>query len=175
MQWISNEETGKGTLKFPSDFDGVIENDIGTSANLSYYGAILTNTRPDDKITLSMRHLIQDFTYSDNYLEDYVMNVNGNNGAGLERHGFTHLDCPLNSDNGTFVIGKFIDNDETILHVTGFRIPARHGMLLPANTIHCNDYLKGTWRTMLSDAAPIDYVYLEKEDTRFHFKFQSDL
>lgn len=171
VQWISIEKTGKGTLKFPSNFDGLVAIDIGTSANLSYYGATLTNTRPDDTITLSMRHVIQDFTYSDNYLEDYVMNVNGNNGAGLERHGFTHLDCPLDSDNGTFVIGKFIDDGETILQLTGFQIPARHCMLLPGNIIHCNDYLKGTWRTMLSDAAPIDYVYLEKEDNRFHFKF----
>merc|ERR1712061_121752 len=82
---------------------------------------------------------------------------------------------PMDSDDGTLVLGKFVDEEETILHLTGFQVPARHCMLIPANVIHINDYLKGTWRTMLSDAAPIDYVYLEKEDTRFHFKFQNTI
>ena len=99
------------------------------------------------------------------------MNPNGNNGAGLERHRFSHLDCPLDYDNGTFVMGKFMDEEETVLRLTGFKIPARHCMLLPGGIVHCNDYLKGTWRTMLSDAAPIDYVYLEEDDERFHFNF----
>ena len=65
VEWIPNEETGKGTLKFPSDFDGNIATDIGTSQNLSYYGATLTNACPDDTVTLTMRHMIQDFTYSE--------------------------------------------------------------------------------------------------------------
>ena len=180
VKWIPNKETGKGTFKFPSDFDEYIETDIGTSANLNYYGATLTNTRPDSTVTLDMRHVIQDFTYSDNYLEKYVLNPNGNKGAGMERHKFSHLDVPLDSDSGLFVIGKFMDEDETILHVTGFRIPAKHCMLLPGGIPHSNDYLKGTWRTMLSDSAPIDYVHLEKDvaslrgvkkDLNFHFKF----
>merc|ERR1712061_895973 len=82
---------------------------------------------------------------------------------------------PMDSDDGTLVLGKFVDEEETILHLTGFQVPARHCMLIPANVIHINDYLKGTWRTMLSDAAPIDYVYLEKQDAMFHFKFQNTI
>ena len=180
VQWIPNEKTGKGTFKFPSDFDEHIATDIGTGANLGYYGATLTNTSPDSTVTLGMRHVIQDFTYSDNYLEDFVLNQNGNKGSGMERHDFSHLDVPLGSDNGFFVIGKFMDEEETILRLTGFRIPARHCMFLPGGAPHSNDYLKGTWRTMLSDSAPIDYVYIEKDvaslrgikkDQRFHFKF----
>ena len=173
VKWITNDKSGKGRIIFPSHFDEHIEIDIGTAENLAYYGATITNTRPDDQVTLSLRHVIEDFTYADNYLKDYILCKNGNNGAGLERHRFSHLDCPMDSDNGIFVLGKFLDQEETILHLTGFQIPAKHCMFIPGKVIHINDYLKGTWRTMLSDAAPIDYVYLEKENKKFHFQFKN--
>lgn len=171
VQWISNKTTGKGSLKFPSEFDGKIEVEIGTNEYISYYGCTITNTRPNDEVTLHMRHAIEDFTYSANYLQEYILNKNGNNGAGLERHSFSHVDVPKYRDNGIFMLAKFVDEEETIMHLTGFQIPQKHCIFIPGGTIHINDYLKGTWRTMLSDAAPIDYVYLEKGGERFHFRF----
>ena len=174
VQWIPNKETGKGALKFPPDFDILtkLEVEVGTNEFVSYYGCTITNTRQDDKVSLTMRHAIQDFTYSDNYLQEYILNKNGNNGAGLERHNFSHVDCPKERDNGIFVLAKFVDDEETILHITGFHIPQKHCLYVPGGTIHINDYLRGTWRTMLSDAAPIDYVYLEQKDgAKFHFHF----
>ena len=172
VKWISNKVTGKGSLKFPNEFNETIKIEIGTSEFLSYYGVTITNNRPNDTITLGMRHAIQDFNYSKDYLQEYILSKKGNGGAGLERHAFSHVDCPMDSDNGIFVLAKFVDEEESILHLTGFRIPLNHCILIPGYVIHINDYLKGTWRTMLSDAAPIDYVFLEKEDKRFHFKFE---
>ena len=97
------------------------------------------------------------------------------NGAGLERHDFSHVDCPLDKDNGVLILAKFVNEEETIMHITGFHIPQRHCIFIPGGTIHINDYLKGTWRTMLSDAAPIDYVFLEKDDNNFSFEFEFEL
>jgi len=37
------------------------------------------------------------------------------------------------------------DGDESVLHLTAFRIPVRHTLYIPGGTIHTNDYLKGTW------------------------------
>jgi hypothetical protein len=37
------------------------------------------------------------------------------------------------------------EDDESILHITAFRIPVRHTLYLPGGTVHSNDYLKGTW------------------------------
>ena len=107
-----------------------------------------------------MRHGIQDFTYSQAYREDYVKTISG---AGLERHGFHHLDCPLVEDSGYFVIGKMVkDGDTKELHVTAFIIPTNHTIFVPGGTIHSNDYQKGTWRTMLSDVTTSDLVHLRK-------------
>ena len=173
VKWVTNKETGKGSLQFPPDFDVLsnIEVELGTSEFVSYYGCCITNTRQDDEVTLEMRHAIEDFRYSPNYLQDWILNKNGNNGAGVERHAFSHIDLPKDRDNGIFLLGKFEDDEETILHLTGFHIPQRHCLFVPGGVIHINDYLKGTWRTMLSDAAPIDYVYLEKGGVKFHFQF----
>ena len=112
-----------------------------------------------------MRHGVQDFTYMTTYSEDYVQTISG---AGLERHGFSHLDCPLTDDSGYFVIGKLIKNGDTKeLHVTSFIIPTNHTIYVPGGTIHSNDYLKGTWRTMLSDETAIDHVNLRKPKRRY--------
>ena len=77
----------------------------------------------------------------------------------------------MNKENWGFVLAKFVDEEESVLHITGFHIPQRHCIFIPGGTIHINDYLKGTWRTMLSDAAPIEYVYLEQDGQQFHFDF----
>ena len=47
-------------------------------------------------MTLLYRHGTQDFTYSSEYLEGYVQGAGG--GAGIERHTFDHMDCPLGED-----------------------------------------------------------------------------
>lgn len=95
---------------------------------------------------------------------------------GLKKHDFAHLDCPLSESSGTFIIAKFTEDGE--FHVTGFNIPVRHTLYIPGGTIHCNDYLSGTWRTMLSDETDIDHVHLTRvankkdvEYEQFQFKF----
>ncbi len=58
---------------------------------------------------------------------------------------FSNQDCPLDVQNGYFVIGKFTAETETTLHLTAFRIPVHHTLYLPGGTVHSNDYLRGTW------------------------------
>ena len=106
VKWTSNKETSKGTLEFPPDFNVLqeIEVEVGTNEFVSYYGCTITNTRQGDEVTLNMRHAIEDFTYSNHYLHEWVLHKNGNEGAGLERHNFCHVDCPRDRDNGTFIL-----------------------------------------------------------------------
>ncbi len=118
------------------------------------------------KVALLYRHAIQDFSYQNEYLSDYVTSPDALGGAGLERHDFTHLDCPLDEDSGAFILAKFEDPEETVLHLTAFKVPTRHTVYVPGGCIHSNDYLRGTWRTMLSDEADIDHVQLVKKTTR---------
>jgi len=72
------------------------------------------------KVALLYRHGIQDFTYENNYLDEYIKDERKVGGGGLERHDFAHLDCPLDADNGYFVIGKLFNKTE--LHLTGFKV-----------------------------------------------------
>ncbi|XP_052776504.1 uncharacterized protein LOC128214202 [Mya arenaria] len=177
VKWVSSSVPGKsGKAIFPKDFDGQIVTDLATNELLRYYKCCFADTQ-QEKVSLLYRHGIQDFTYENGYLEKYVTATNG--GAGIEKHDFSHLDCPLVENSGTFVLGKFTDDDE--IHITGFKIPVRHTLYIPGGTIHCNDYLSGTWRTMLSDETDIDHVHLTRalsnendgKYEQFRFKFVS--
>ena len=156
VKWVSSKVPGKsGRAIFPTSFDGKIAKEIATNEHLRYYGASFAENQ-QIQVSLCYRHGIQDFTYENSYLEDYAKV----RGCGIETHSFAHLDCPLDSNNGVFVLGKQIDDE---FHLTAFQVPARHTVYVPAGTIHSNDYLIGTWRTMLSDEAVIDHVFTVRE------------
>jgi Ca2+-binding EF-hand superfamily protein len=174
VTWHKSSVPGKsGRLIFPMDFEAKIPTSFATNETLAYYECSMADGN-QLKVSLLYRHGIQDFTYENNYLDEYVLNEKALGGAGLEKHGFAHLDCPLDEDSGFFMLGKF-EGDE--LHLTAFKIPTRHTLYVPPMTIHCNDYLKGTWRTMLSDEAEIDHVQLVKMhrqgnmESYEHFRF----
>ena len=85
-------------------------------------------------------------------LEDYVTHDDDAGKAGHETLEFAHLDCPLEDDAGVFVIGK----QQTVyggneLQLTAFKVSTPPTIYIAPSVIHINDYLKGTWRTMLSD------------------------
>ena len=156
VKWISSKVPGEsGLALFPKSFDGKVATEFATNEHLQYYGASFAENQ-QLQVSFCYHHGIQDFTYDTNYLEDYAKT----RGCGLETHLFTHLNCPLDLDNGLLVLGKFFDCE---LHLTAFQVPARHTVYVPAGTIHSNDYLIGTWRTMLSDEAVIDRVFIVKE------------
>ena len=157
VSWkLSNIENTSGELIFPSDFSGFLQVEMATNTLLAYYGCEFAEGK-SKKVDIPFRSAIQDFTYEKDYLTNYVERKN--KGSGLERHAFPHLDCPLTNDSGFFILGKFIENE---LHITAFRIPERRTLYIPGNCIHSNDYLRGTWRTMLSDGCCIDHVHLKK-------------
>ena len=176
VTWESSGLPGKsGLLKFPEDFDVELPTVIATNRTLAYYGASLVDDHYR-KVKLLYRHGIVDFTIENNYLPDYVIPKSGKGGAGVEKHAFAHLDCPLDKDSesGCFILGKLQGNE---LHLTAFKVPTRETLYVPPGTIHSNDYLRGTWRTMLSDEAEIDHVHLVKPKgethEHFHFTFQA--
>ncbi|CAF1031247.1 unnamed protein product [Didymodactylos carnosus] len=175
VRWLSCFQPNvSGICAFPPEFDGKIPVDIATNEHLSYYGCCLASSA-QIKVSLSHRHCLQDFIYNENYVQDYVKN---DGHGGLEMHGFAHLDCPLNDNSGYFILGRFVDKNNSELHLTAFHIPTKHTLYVPPMTIHSNDYLKGRWRTMLSDETSIDHVSLSHQhrlnghDTYEHFTLE---
>ena len=178
VRWTSSGVPGvSGRLVFLDSGATTVPVDIATNEHLAYYGCSLA-TGNQMQVSLLYRHGLQDFTYENNYLQDYVTHEQGAGGAGLETHEFAHLDCPLDEDAGVFVIGKLVTVDGgNELYMTGFKVPTLHTIYVAPDVIHSNDYLKGTWRTMLSDEANIDHVQLVhrcrngKVESYEHFQF----
>lgn len=72
VSWESSKNTtASGNLIFPADFDGKLETEIATSELLDYYGCMFADGRPEE-VNIPYRHVIQDFTYEDSYLINYV-------------------------------------------------------------------------------------------------------
>lgn len=116
-------------------------------ATLGYYNCRLLN--PGDVISLSHRSFITDFAYRDEYFLRYVMDVLGS--SLIEQHAFAHVDTPRDHHSGHLVIGK-IDPGDHALELTAFAVRPGDSVYIPAGTIHTNDYLLGTWKTLLSSA-----------------------
>ena len=60
------------------------------------------------------------------------------------RHGFNHTDLPNNIDNGIVLPGRFVNEEQTTLHPTGFLILQSHYLFIHGDTEHINDCLKGS-------------------------------
>jgi len=170
VEWVQGEAGKPSRLVFPDNFSGELETDIATSETLAYYGAYLAESTTEN-FALDSRHVLQDFTYGNDYFEQWVLQ--GAGGAALEHHEFSHLDCPLTpmKNSGHFVLASFTDDDKTNMEITAFQVPTRHTIYTPGGVVHTNNYLKGTWRTMLADG-PINEGKIEKngEPLRFTFK-----
>jgi len=159
VQWTG--EAGKpGKLIFPDHFTGELESDIATSETLGYYGAFLAESA-NENFNLDSRHVLNDFTYGNDYFESWVLK--GAGGSGIEKHDFSHLDCPLTpmKKSGHFILAKWLNDDKTTIEITAFQVPTRHTIYTPGGVMHTNNYLKGTWRTMLADG-PINEGKIEK-------------
>jgi len=170
VKWIEGGEGKPSKLIFPDNFNGEIETDIATSETLKYYGAFLAETSAKN-FSLDERHVLQDFTYGNDYFETWVLK--GAGGAALEYHNFSHLDCPLTpmKKSGYFVIAKWLNDSRTKIEITAFQVPTQHTIYTPGGIMHTNNYLKGTWRTMLADG-PINEGKLEKGGQPFKFAFK---
>ena len=98
---------------------------VASTETLQYYGAKLLETS-QERVSLESRHVLQDFTYSPDYLQSFVMRERpvGGGGAALEHHDFAHLDCPLTAmeDSGFFLIAKFLNEEKTKIAMTGFQV-----------------------------------------------------
>lgn len=174
--WIDGDGGKPGSLTFPADFDGRIPVDIATSETVGYYGAAIAETMKSNNakstIYLDTRHAIEDFTYAQDYFQQWVMGQAG--GPGLEYHQFHHLDMPLAQNSGHWVLAKWANEEETELHITAFQVPVRHTMYTPGGVLHTNNYLKGTWRTMLSDG-PITEAKQFRGRQPFGFTIAADM
>lgn len=174
-KWKSSGDTTSGTLELQGAElrTKEIPVEFATDPLLSFYGCSLIGEKTAGKIKLFDQYVIQDFAYSESYFEDYVAGV----GTGVETHEFAHVDCPLSpiDESGVFLLGKVVKDEDyaggEVLCLTAFRVPTLHALYVPGGTVHSNDYLRGTWRTMLSwtSEETIDHVTLSSNGKKAYF------
>ena len=79
-------------------------------------------------------------------------------GSGLETRNAVHISCPLSpmERSGLFLIGKWSKRqgaEDGYLCMTAFRVPQFHAIYIPEGTIHSDDFLQGSWKTILPKTA----------------------
>ena len=76
------------------------------------------------------RHVLDDYKYTANYLEKWVIKSTG--GASMEFHDFAHLDCPLSSisESGHFVLARWTDEAKTAMEITAFKVTSSWHLVL---------------------------------------------
>jgi len=173
VRWIIGKDGDQGKVIFPESFDGIIATELATTETLGHYGARLAESDYNQTVELKSRHVLDDYTYTPDYLQKWVIKSAG--GAGMEFHEFAHLDCPLDSirESGHYILAKWTDDKRTAMQITAFKVPARHTVYTPPLVIHTNNYLRGTWRTMLSDE-PVYEAKMLRGNTPFHFSIEQE-
>lgn len=137
FNWTAYLPTSSGRIRVPVD--------MADDAKLGYYNCRLLS--PNDVVSLHHRSIITNFRYDDDYLKRYVIGVLGC--SSIEQHEFAHIDKPLDKRSGYLLIGKMDPIDQS-LELTAFLVRQFQSVYIPAKTIHTNDYLLGTWETLLS-------------------------
>jgi len=173
VRWIVGQDGEQGKVIFPESFNGVIATELATTETLGHYGVRLAESDYNQTVELKSRHVLDDYTYTPDYLQKWVIKSAG--GAGMEFHEFAHLDCPLDSirESGHYIVAKWTDDARTAMQITAFKVPARHTVYTPPLVIHTNNYLRGTWRTMLSDE-PVFEAKMLRGSNPFHFTIEEE-
>lgn len=130
-------------------------------ATLGYYNCRLLTA--GDIISLNERSIVTDFHYQDDYFDKYVMEFLG--GPRFEQHAFAHVDMPRDHRSGYLMIGKVDPRDQS-LEVTAFNVEPGDAVYIPAGTLHTNDYLLGTWQTLLSSAFEGPYALVKQPEDK---------
>jgi hypothetical protein len=147
--WTARHSTKRKTISIPIDF--------ADDAGLGYYGCRALSS--NDVISLNHRSIITNFCYGDDYFQDYVLGVLGS--WSIEQHEFAHVDTPLDDRSGFLVLGR-VDSADQALEMTAFVVPPGLSVYIPAQTIHTNDYLLGTWETLLSSSCEFPSAQLKQ-------------
>lgn len=141
--------------------------EVADDASLGYYNCRII--RPHDVVSLRHRSIVVDFCYQEEYFDRYVVDVCG--GCSIEHHDFAHVDMPLDKNSGYLLIGR-IDPSDQALELTAFVINPMDRVYIPAQTIHTNDYLLGTWETMLSSECEFPSAQLKPSNSMFSDDFR---
>jgi len=138
-----------------------------TEENLARFGVkklrvSLTGGQHAKYATFARESILAVYDYKDNYFSDWVMRPGPLGGSRIERHPVDHLFTlarpSAKNAPSYFVVGNVLDNGD--LELGAIRLRVGVTILVPANTVHTNDYVKGTLEEVYPRKWGIDEVLL---------------
>lgn len=134
-----------------------------TKENLARFGARLTHGgEQPTRATFARESVLAVYDYKDNYFSDWVMRAGPLAGSRIERHPVDHLVTlirPSDADAPSyFILGRVLEDGK--LELGAIRLEVGVTVLIPANTVHTNDYVKGTLEEIYPRVWGIDEVLL---------------
>lgn len=153
-----------GTYTFATDLnEQPITEYEATEENLARFGARLTHSGEYASFSYESVHAV--YVYKDNYFSDWVMRPGPLGGSRIERHPTDHLFTlakPLENDAPSYFILGRVENGD--LELGAIRLRTGVTILVPANVVHTNDYVKGTLEEVYPRVWGIDEVLLVNRD-----------
>ncbi len=145
-----------GALLVPDQFE--IPTVTATKENVRYYGLKLIENGDNFSATSDKYQVaLMQYDYTPHYKKEFLMKKHGGGGIFVETHDFPHIHIPTSRECGGYiVIGK---RTSSRFHFTAFRIPYKHALYTPSNTIHGDGTLVGVYALTVADPA------LAKADT----------
>ena len=129
---------------FPEAFSGRVPVQLASPCLLSYYeatikkGALLSDV-------LEYRYPSKEVLPKEEGVESMIPSFHMARG---DFNTWGKQFCPMEAGSGIFVLLKFLDDEKTRVHISGFRIPVGHTLLISksSSVFFTDDYLKGIWR-----------------------------
>eukprot|EP00443_Scrippsiella_acuminata_P044942 CAMPEP_0115188244 /NCGR_PEP_ID=MMETSP0270-20121206/10909_1 /TAXON_ID=71861 /ORGANISM="Scrippsiella trochoidea, Strain CCMP3099" /LENGTH=339 /DNA_ID=CAMNT_0002601417 /DNA_START=78 /DNA_END=1097 /DNA_ORIENTATION=- len=176
--WVAG--TPCGSIELP-DFDGKIPLVDAAQLLLSFFDCKMIDCVPG-YIRMSEGFSVVEFRYN-NCKDSWAPDPRPGQGAmGVEMHDFPRFECPLDSDSGHLLLGRWDPDDERALLLTAFKIPQYHTVYLSPNTIHSNEHMNGLWKTVQvsheesTRADAIDHVVLkDSHGSNINLSFTTDV
>ena len=113
-----------------------------TADNLKSYGALLCRSHKQAPLPPNMP--LFHVSIGANYVQEYLMNLDGGGGEDLEYHSTPHYHQPISTanspDGGFLILGRRL---KSYVMLTGYTIPAGYGVYTPAWCLHSDAHLIG--------------------------------
>ncbi len=114
-----------------------------------------------DDEELENLYLVQ-YDWDPDYIQNYVMKLQGGGGLFVETHPFPHVFTPLSPDcKGALILG--VDRHDGSFDFAAFEIPFGYTMKIGSNVIHGDSFFVGPYAIALTETELADSVILKQE------------
>jgi hypothetical protein len=137
-----------------------------TASNLKKFG--LKIAKKGQKLKIGLESVQAQYLYGPNYFNDWVMRSQPLGGSRIERHPSPHLITlakkPENGKPSYLLVGRI--NKKNSLELGLFKMKEGIPIIIPANTVHSNDYFQGLEESVYPRTWGVDEVIMINRDKK---------